>query len=487
MIRRETLATVAVALVVLTSIVSPVQSLESGSVTALDESSLSVTLESVTPDEPSVAEPTKFNLSIESRYKNAKIERIKIVDAKSDETYRNVGYGRGLNVEQGQRIVVPVTTTFDRAGPKNLKIRVVMSDDSQQETISIYETISVHDGRPLVNVNTSDTLVENHESTVNVTVSNVEPHVLRRVTLSLSGPNVNFEDSKQAISTLGVGETHSFEFAATPESSGNHEIRANLSVATDTGYMTTSESLNVRVEPPRTSVALDESINYSGDSPEVGVRLTNDGNTDVENLIVRANDSGDVLNRAYVDELKVDGTASKTLDLTGASSDVTLEVAYDSGTGQQVTSELIPYSEISGEIILTSVDVTEESGTLEISGHASNVGPMDAESVTVRVRSTENVTPAQPSKQYFIGNLESSGFVSFDLYATASGTTSIPVEITYLQNGVERTSVQQVQIQSDAARASSSSSGGTSLVLVFAGVVGVVALGGIGIGLYRTV
>ena len=84
MIRRETLATVAVALVVLTSIVSPVQSLESGSVTALDESSLSVTLESVTPDEPSVAEPTKFNLSIESRYKNAKIERIKIVDAKSE-------------------------------------------------------------------------------------------------------------------------------------------------------------------------------------------------------------------------------------------------------------------------------------------------------------------------------------------------------------------------------------------------------------------
>jgi hypothetical protein len=46
------------------------------------------------------------------------------------------------------------------------------------------------------------------------------------------------------------------------------------------------------------------------------------------------------------------------------------------------------------------------------------------------------VTPAAPSREYFVGTVPKSDFVSFDVYArTTANVSSIPLEVSYLVDG----------------------------------------------------
>ena len=101
-------------------------------------------------------------------------------------------------------------------------------------------------------------------------------------------------------------------------------------------------------------------------------------------------------------------------------------------------------------IELTGLSVGREGGLLQITGSTSNVGMTSAQSVVVRVVETENVDPAAPNRDFFVGEVPSSDFSSFDLTARTTGNVSaIPVEVSYIVDGERQT--QQFEVGVDSA------------------------------------
>jgi len=117
---------------------------------------------------------------------------------------------------------------------------------------------------------------------------------------------------------------------------------------------------------------------------------------------------------------------------------VTATVQYSiEGTSRTVSQTTeIRTKRAKQSISLTGIDVTREGEKFQISGSASNIGTSDIESVLVSVKSTDGVDPAMPNREYFVGTIPASDFVSFDVYArTDDSTSAIPLEVSYLING----------------------------------------------------
>ncbi len=135
-----------------------------------------------------------------------------------------------------------------------------------------------------------------------------------------------------------------------------------------------------------------------------------------------------------------------------------------------------------GSIDLTGVSVeSDESGAtgdrVSISGSAANLGGERVDSVVVSVVDEENVAPAQPQPEYFVGTVESSDFVSFDLDARLTNNrTEIPVRVRYSVDGVTQETTTTVSYEPETAGDSDRPNrSGTSLPL-FGGLVVVLAV-----------
>ncbi|MEF8840922.1 MAG: hypothetical protein V5A62_04760 [Haloarculaceae archaeon] len=96
------------------------------------------------------------------------------------------------------------------------------------------------------------------------------------------------------------------------------------------------------------------------------------------------------------------------------------------------------------EVALTGTEAVASGGSIEISVTAGNVGSTDAEAVVVSVGDAPNVAPAD----YFVGRVEASDFASFTLQTSASGNvSSVPLEIRYVVDGVERSYATEVPVE----------------------------------------
>ncbi|WP_224335204.1 hypothetical protein [Haloprofundus halobius] len=108
-----------------------------------------------------------------------------------------------------------------------------------------------------------------------------------------------------------------------------------------------------------------------------------------------------------------------------------------------------------GSIDLTGVSVdsdgTDDAGDrVSISGSAANLGNERVDSVVVSVVGEEDVSPAQPQPEYFVGTVESSDFVSFDLDARlANNRTAIPIRVRYSVDGVTQETVTTVNYEAE--------------------------------------
>jgi hypothetical protein len=130
--------------------------------------------------------------------------------------------------------------------------------------------------------------------------------------------------------------------------------------------------------------------------------------------------------------------------VNGVESQATLDITarYELGaeTRQRSTSSRVNIGRVPGEIELTGLDVRREDGQLHVVGNAANVGLERVDSVLVRVASAPGIEPAPPNPEYFVGTVPASDFVSFDVYATVDGDVSeIPLVVTYLADGQQRT------------------------------------------------
>ncbi len=239
---------------------------------------------------------------------------------------------------------------------------------------------------------------------------------------------------------------------------------------------------------PSLSVSVPDAV--TGASREVNVTVANGGDAPIQNVVLRADSPADAVSFDETTRVRGRVAAGETRTFTlparttaAGSYPVDLSLSYTERGARRTVDETFRarFAEPTnpGRVILSGVETTRRDGRLELSATASNVGGGAVGGVVVAVNGTDAVRP----QTYFVGSIEGSGFSTFSLRTSVRGDVSaVPVEVTYVTGGVERSFTTEVSVPAASAPATPSGGrGGLSLGVLAPVAVGlvVVVLGGI--------
>ncbi len=389
-------------------------------------------------------------------------------------------------VPPGGQIRVPVTLSFDDPGTRQLRFSVYARTEqyaSADERVRVNApfVVNVRGGGVQLGVRKGDAVV-GAETPVTVTAVNGEDSTVRNLRVSLEGRSATVEDPTRIAATLAGGSERVFNFTATP-TARDAAVTATLRYTTGEGNdRTVRQTLDLNAEPLREDVRVDASVGSGGDTPPVTVDVSNFGNAPLTDAVVSASANGTTYARRSVGTVPAEGNRTVVLNLSGVPAEseaLDVTVDYETGGSQGSAATRVPYSANPARIELTGVSFQQEGDHVLVSGSASNVGLSDASSTVVSVVPTDGVTPVAPNREYFVGTVPASDFVSFDLTARIDeGVTELPVRVTYIADGVRRSSVHRVPID-DVSTPSGGGGGGPSLPLLLGGAVALVVVVGV--------
>lgn len=358
-----------------------------------------------------------------------------------------VGSGQTRAVEFGYRPASPgahaLTTTVTYRRPSGTL-----------DTVTASTTVRAESVKPLVDVSVNDSTA-GFAADGTVEVANGVGADLRNVEVTVDSEDANIRNDRAVYTRIPDGEavTTSFEFAA--DEAGPHEVTARLSYTTGDGTVRQArETVSVTTEPVADRVSLEVSSVQRTDSQDIVVDVINQGNGPVENVSVRGSSPNATIRGALLGRVPSGESGSVRLNTTLSADRATVDVAatYDLGNRQGRSLATTNLTRTPGRITLTGVEVVPEDDRLRISGSASNLGTSDAQSVLVRVRETERITPSEPAREFFVGTVPASDFVSFDVYATTDGNVStIPLAVSYLVDDDRRTRTVDVDARAGSA------------------------------------
>ncbi|MEA5408937.1 hypothetical protein VB773_16100 [Haloarculaceae archaeon H-GB2-1] len=388
-------------------------------------------------------------------------------------------------------LTVPLTVTFEEPGTKRLRVTVWGHTDgkSDSQNLRYPVTINVADNHPRLDIDVNESVTD-AESKGRVTIANGLDSKIQNVELSVDGKNVEVRNDRDVYAVLESGSEETTSFTFRPQGTEPHTLEATLRYTTDSGTTrTVNQTRRLEPESMADRVVLEATSNTDGDTVSASVLVRNQGNVPVENVTVRADSANATFRQGFAQSIQPGESKRVVLNATMSEDTATADVVatYEAGDidGRKTTSvELV---QTPGTIGLTGLDVVREDGKLHISGSASNLGTTDADSVIVSVVKTDAVTPAYPNRQFFVGTVPASEFVSFDVYATASGdVSSVPLKVTYLVDDERRQRVIDVPLAEDSksVKQQSTTTNSRSNILVPAAIGGVVILAVGGIILY---
>jgi len=365
------------------------------------------------------------------------------------------------------------------------------------DTVTETVTIRAERVRPQLDVAVNDS-VAGVESGGSVTVANAIGTEIRNVELTVGGDGVTVRDDREVFTRIANGDSVTSAFDFQPGSAGEHTLNATLRYTTGSGAVqTVSETVTVEAEALRDRVSMDVSTVQGGSSQTVVVDVFNQGNAPATNLSVRGSSPNASVGRVLLDSLAPGESRTVRLNATLSAdrADLDMVATYELGEERGETAVSTAVTQTPGTISLTGVQVVPEGGRLRVSGSASNLGTTDAQSVLVSVVGSDRVTPVEPNPEFFVGPVPASDFASFDVYAATEGNVStIPLEISYIVDGQQRTRTVEVdataasQTLSAEERAASGDTGGGGFpwVVVVVGVFLVVAVLAIIVQAWRT-
>jgi len=414
----------------------------------------SISTVDVSPSSPAPGETVTFDTTVRNlESSDAPLEINDIAIRKSG--------GRGIteyervsdlgSISPGSTLEVPLTASFDSAGSKDLRVIVYGRDRKTGDNIELKYPVqlNVQERHPQMDITVDDS-VAGVESTGEVTVANGLDTQITNVEIVVEGDGVKMTNSRTVRSSVAENGSITAPFRFRPESAGEHSLTATISytVDGDTTRSTTRTTV-IDSDPLRNSVELDTTAVGSGTDRALRVAVSNGANAPLSDVMISATSENASFQRVLLENISASTTRQVRLNATmdEPRADVTVTANYELGTEtEQMTTETTLRS-VPGTIDLTGLDVIRQGGRLQISGSASNVGSTDADSVLVSVVNTESVTPATPNRDYFVGTVPASDFVSFDVYAQTTGNvTSVPLEVTYLVDDTRKRQTFDVDI-----------------------------------------
>jgi len=350
------------------------------------------------------------------------------------------------SIPPGSTIRVPLAVTFPTEGTRTLDLQVYGYGDGGNIDIRYPVVVTVRRGGPQLSIDAGDPVVGT-EGTVSVTAVNGEDQPVKNVRLELSGESASVRNPTRVIGQLGPNATKTFSFNVSPQSV-DADLSSRLTYTTSTGVTRRlTESVPYAPDPLREDVRVDASV-PGGARPPVAVDVANFGNAPLDEVTVTATVDGETVARRPGPAIPPGASRTVSLNISaGVSGPVDVAVDYETGTREGRANATVEYTPSPGEIRLTGIDYDREGDRLHLSGSASNVGLSAVDSVVVSVESAESVTPARPNREYFVGTVPPSDFVSFDLYAQVDESAeSIPIRVEYLSEGQRRSEVVQVDV-----------------------------------------
>lgn len=448
---------------------------------AVPDARLTITGATVSPAQPVVGAPTTVEATVTlsgGSPSPVSLERVSLTD--DDETVasaENLG-----SLSQGGTLTIPLTTTFEEAGQRDLQL-VVVGEDADGDTVQATRplTLVVEDAAPLVTVLPGATgedgvrAVAGTSTTVPVEIANPTTEAIRNVVVDVG---VGDATGRATLASLAGGATQTVNVTVVPTATGDLPVETTVAYTTSVGTRATvtatsdgmltvgelREDVGVRVErvsqSQQATGGIEEQLgsliggNSAGAGPTqqgdgadgsastVAVTVTNFGNTPVRDVVVQSRVDGAALDRYAVGTLAPGASESVTVDLSRTpAGTVTFETTY--AVAGQPGTETVSYDHRpeTGAIRITGVNLSVVDGQLRIEGNAGNTGEASVSGVVVSVGESEFVTPAYPQRDYFIGSVDGSEFAPFELTADVdfSNASTVPVEVTYAVDGVERT------------------------------------------------
>ena len=377
-------------------------------------------------------------------------------------------------------VTVPLTYTFDSTGTRDLRVYVFGQNADSGGGVELRYPVSVdvRERHPQIDVQANDS-VAGVASNGTVTVANGLNEDLSNVEMNVSGDGVTMLDGRTVFASVDRGETVNAPFRFRPVESGTHQLRATLSYTLPNGTdRTVTQNRTIETEPLDEGIVVQTSSSGSGSDQTLTVDVLNRGNAVAEDVVVSAVSDNATVGQTIIGSVEPGSTERVRLNasLSADRADVTVTAEYDTGANQRSVQSTTTLQTVPGSITLTGLDVVDQGGHLQITGSTSNVGTTSARSVIVRVVPTESIEPAAPNRDFFVGEVPSSDFSSFDLTARVTGNaSSVPVEVSYLVDGDQRTQTFQVALDDGVtSQPQQAESGGGGPGAGFLAIVGVI-------------
>lgn len=393
------------------------------------------------------------------------------------------------SIAPGGNLTIPLTLSIDEPGGERLMTYVVVQDsDGDYHRVSYPVYIDVEEPDEAVVSFSGIDPTAGQESAFNVTVSNGDTAPLSNVQLQL-GENVDVDNPERVSASLPAGTQASYRFQAAFPEAGSQSLNATLTYQSSSGSTrTVHRSVEVDVEQATSDVELDVSNQIQNDSSVIRAELYQFGTVKLEDIQIRVQSNGDTVARVPVTDISGEGSRTVLLDDDEIpAGNVSVTAAYIAGADQQTITESLLYSKYSpaptSAITLTDVGVTRDGGTLTVDGEAANVGTAQVNSILISAANTDAVTPVDPTKEYFIDNIGSNQFETFQATVNASSSLDqIPIHIEYTINGQRVSSTIPIDVGTIESESNSSQDGGSPLLAI--GLL-IVVVGGAAAGVYR--
>lgn len=269
----------------------------------------------------------------------------------------------------------------------------------------------------------------------------------------------------EEIGALDPGGSVTVPMSVTFETTGEKDVTVNVVVKGDDGTIKTYESpLILDVEEPRVRAQLDADVD-NGRYGTTQLDVTNAGNVEFTDIELTASADGTVIDRTYIFDMGPETNRTAVFDTRNVSNErVTFEARFTANDRFHTathTIDLREREEVLGEVLLTSVEVTQTATGVTLEGDASNIGGTDAGSVLVEVPDSADVRPVAPSGRYFVGDVETGEFATFELTVEAPpNASSVPVGISYIAENERVRTTQRIDLAGTGGVTPAAESGG---------------------------
>ncbi|CDK40332.1 uncharacterized protein BN903_18 [Halorubrum sp. AJ67] len=250
------------------------------------------------------------------------------------------------------------------------------------------------------------------------------------------------------VGSLAPGGSLTVQMTTTFEEAGQKNLRAHVSAGRQSGGNLRAYYTPVTVDVQELDIngGLSTTTN---DSDETTVTFTNYGNVKLSDVEIAAATDDEVRDRRNALDVGPAEADSVTFETDNYETDtVTFTVAYTArGERYETTRTVTLNRQVTGEIRLTGLEVTETGAATSIEGEAANIGGTDVESVLVSIPDTDGISPVGGSGEYFVGSVDASEFATFELTANVESDT-VPIEIAYIVDNNRVTTTQTIDVSS---------------------------------------